>query len=84
MQTPFSSPLKNPILEHCLALLGTVSLHEKLEFIIKLSQTIQEGQTNTQKVSKNLFGAFISDKSAEQQIEELRETYTLSPKIEEF
>lgn len=84
MQTQFSNPQKNLIVEHCLALLGTVSLHEKLEFIIKLSQTIQEEEIVSNKKTKNLFGAFVSDRSAEQQIEELRETYTLSPKIEEF
>lgn len=73
------------LLDNYLALLNHLSTNHKLELIAKLSKSMQEEKPLQNKRSfGELFGALKSDKSAEEQIEELRVARKFTRNIEEL
>ncbi|MBL7792060.1 MAG: hypothetical protein JNK77_07045 [Saprospiraceae bacterium] len=75
--------INHTLVETYLALLKNLSPDDKLELIALLSQSMKVQQP-IEPTFKALFGAFQSDKSAEQQIEEIRQSRVFNRKIEEF
>ena len=66
-----------------LSLLKNLSADNKLALISKLSQSMI-AEKNTEVSFKELFGLFISEKSAEEQINEVRAARTFNRKNDEF
>ncbi|MBK8702240.1 MAG: hypothetical protein IPN33_00575 [Saprospiraceae bacterium] len=75
--------INHTLVETYLALLKNLSQDDKLELIAQLSQSMK-AQPPIEPTFKDLFGAFLSDKSAEQQIEEIRESRVFNRQIEKF
>jgi hypothetical protein len=61
----------NPI-DNYLRLLNSLSPDKKLELISRLSESLNEPKKSTSRTIGNLFGAFISKKSADEIISELK------------
>ena len=83
-----SENLNFNLLDNYLAILNQLSRDNKLELIAKLSKSLQE-EKPTQSVETTrsfgeLFGALKSDKSAEEQIEEIRAARKFDRNIEEL
>jgi len=66
-----------------LSLLKNLSNHKKLELIAALSLSMIEEQKDKE-LAKTLFGAFQTEKSAEQLIEEIRQFRCFDKKVEAF
>jgi hypothetical protein len=75
--------INHTLIETYLALLKNLSQDDKLELIALLSQSMKIQQPNESSF-KDLFGAFLSDKSAEQQIEEIKQSRVFNRKNEGF
>lgn len=71
------------LVETYLSLLMNLSSDNKLELISKLSQSMKV-EKNQELPLKELFGRFISEKTAEEQIEEIRSSRIFNRKNEEF
>ncbi len=71
------------LVETYLSLLMNLSPDNKLELISKLSQSMKVGK-NQELPLKELFGRFISEKTAEEQIEEIRSSRVFNRKNEGF
>ena len=71
------------LLETYLRLLGTLSINDKLELISKLSQSMKM-EKSKEVPFQELFGAFQSEKTAEKQIEEIRQARNFNRQNFEF
>ena len=73
----------NAVIEAYLALLKNLSQEDKLVLISRLSQSMIKEKPEDDELGM-LFGAFQSDKTAEQQIEEIRQARVFNRLIEEI
>jgi len=72
------------LIDNYFGLLRSLSKENKLRLITKLSNSIIEEDVQNENVIDRFFGAFKSDKSAEEIIKEIRESRTFNRKIETF
>ena len=72
------------IIDSYIELLNNLSPDSKLELISRLSQSLKSQKKPKEKSIQELFGAFMSDKSAETIIEEIRQSRTFTRQIEEL
>ena len=72
------------IIDNYFGLLNNLSPDSKLELISRLSQSHNSQKKPQEKSIEKLFGAFISDKSAETIIDEIRQSRTFTRQIEEL
>jgi len=73
------------IADNYFGLLRNLSKETKIELIAKLSSSITEDNvSDDDTIVDKYFGAFISDKTAEQIIKEIRESRTFNRTIEAF
>ncbi|TAE59889.1 MAG: hypothetical protein EAZ89_02030 [Bacteroidetes bacterium] len=73
------------LVETYMAMLRHLSQDDKLELISKLQQSMAMKIEKKRKVKfRELFGAFLSNKTAEEQIEEIRQARVFNREIEEF
>ena len=80
-----SENLNFSLLDNYLALLNGLSTNHKLELIAKLSKSMQEEKpVQSTRSFGELFGALKGDKSAEEQIEEIRAARKFTRNIEEL
>ena len=71
------------LLETYLSLLKNLSYNSKLELISALSLSMKNEQPNNG-LAKTLFGAFETNKSAEQVIEEVKQSRYFNRKVEKL
>lgn len=71
------------LLETYLSLLRNLSYNSKLELISALSLSMKNEQQNNG-LAKTLFGAFETNKSAEQVIEEIKQSRYFNRKVEKL
>lgn len=71
------------LVETYLSLLKNLDNNSKLELISVLSLSMKDRQKK-EEFAQTLFGAFETDKSAEQLIDEIRQSRYLERKVEEF
>ena len=76
--------LDSSILNGYLALLDNLSTTTKLDLISKLTVSIKTDLLNKKSSFENAFGAFDSEKTAEQIIEEIRASRVSTRQIESF
>ncbi len=80
-----SENLNFNLLDNYLVLLSQLSTHHKLELIAKLSKSMQEEKPiQSTRSFGELFGALKGEKSAEEQIEEIRAARKFTRNIEEL
>lgn len=72
------------IIDGYLGLLENLSPDSKLELISKLSASMRAGLLDKKSSFKKSFGALVSDKTAEEIIEEIRNSRTFTREIEPF
>lgn len=72
------------IIEGYLGLLDTLSPSNKLDLISRLSASVKSDLAERQSLFQRAFGAFETDKSADEVIEEIRGSRSLNRQIEEF
>ena len=72
------------IVDGYLQMLENLSPGNKLDLISKLTHSIKSDITNKQSSFKEAFGAFDSEKSAEEIISEIRNSRVFTRQIEEF
>ncbi len=79
-----STDTNTTIIEGYLGLLDNLSPSSKLDLISRLSASVKSDLTEKNSSFQRAFGAFESDKSAEEIIEEIRSSRIFSRQIEEF
>lgn len=79
-----TSKINTTIVDGYIGILDNLSVNDKLDLISKLSNSIKTDLQKKKSLFKESFGAFISDKSAEEQIEEIRSSRVFTRKIEPF
>ena len=72
------------MIENYYGLLRSLSKENKLKLIAKLSNSMIEEVVEDETLVDRFFGAFKSDKSAEEIIQEIRESRTFTRTIEAF
>jgi len=72
------------LIDNYYGLLSSLSKENKIRLIAKLSNSIIEESTENENVVDNFFGAFKSEKSAEELIKEIRESRIFNRTIEAF
>jgi len=72
------------LIDNYYGLLSSLSKENKIRLIAKLSNSIIEESTEDENVVDNFFGAFKSEKSAEELIKEIRESRIFNRTIEAF
>ena len=72
------------LIDNYYGLLSSLSKENKIRLIAKLSNSIIEESTQNENVVDNFFGAFKSEKSAEELIKEIRESRIFNRTIEAF
>lgn len=72
------------IIEGYLQLLNNLSPSSKLDLISRLTASVKSDLADKNSSFENAFGAFQSEKSAEEIIEEIRCSRTFTRQIEEF
>jgi len=72
------------LIDNYYGLLSSLSKENKIRLIAKLSNSIIEESTEDENVVDNFFGAFKSEKSAEELIKEIRESRKFNRTIEAF
>ena len=72
------------MIENYYGLLRSLSKENKLKLIAKLSNSMIEEVVEDETLVDRFFGAFKSDKSAEDIIQEIRESRTFNRTIEAF
>jgi hypothetical protein len=72
------------MIENYYGLLRSLSKENKLKLIAKLSNSMIEEVVEDETLIDRFFGAFKSDKSAEDIIQEIRESRTFNRTIEAF
>lgn len=76
--------VNSTIIEGYLGLLENLSPSSKLDLISRLSASVKSDITEKQSSFQRAFGAFETDKSAEEIIDEIRSSRTFTRQIEEF
>lgn len=72
------------LIDNYFGLLSSLSRENKIKLIAKLSNSIVDEVSEKENVVDRFFGAFKSDKSAEEIINDIRESRTFNRKIEAF
>ncbi len=72
------------IIDSYIGLLNNLSPDSKLELISRLSQSLKSQKKPKEMSMQELFGAYISEESAETIIEEIRQSRNFTRKIEEL
>ena len=72
------------LIDNYYGLLSSLSKENKIRLIAKLSNSIIEESTESENVVDKFFGAFKSEKSAEELIIEIRESRVFNRTIEAF
>jgi predicted metal-binding transcription factor (methanogenesis marker protein 9) len=70
------------LIDNYIGLLNNLSPDKKLELISRLSESLKEPKKSTNRTISNLFGAFISKKSADEIITELKNSRNFKHKTE--
>jgi len=70
------------LIDNYYGLLSSLSKENKIKLIAKLSDSIIEETTENENLVDKFFGAFESEKSAEELIKEIRDSRTFSRTIE--
>ena len=70
------------LIDNYFGLLSSLSRENKIKLIEKLSSSIDNEAAEKENVVDKFFGAFKSEKSAEELIKEIRESRTFNRKIE--
>ncbi len=76
--------INNSLIDGYLQLLHNLSPNNKLDLISKLSLSLKTDITDKRKSFKKSFGAFESEKSADEIITEIRKSRTFNRQIESF
>ena len=76
--------INTTIIEGYLQMLDNLSPSNKLDLISKLSASVKSDIRNKKSTFKRAFGAFQSDKSADEIMNEIRSSRTFNRQIEEF
>jgi hypothetical protein len=76
--------INTTIVDGYIGLLGNLSTNNKLDLISKLTDSVKTDLTNKKSSFKKAFGAFDSKKSAEEIIEEIRNSRVSTRQIESF
>lgn len=76
--------INTTIIDGYLGLLDNLSTNDKLDLISKITVSIKTDLTNIKSSFKKAFGAFVSTKSAEEIIEEIRNSRVSTRQIESF
>lgn len=79
-----TSKINTTIIDGYVGLLDNLSTSDKLDLISKLSDLVKTDLQKKKSSFKESFGAFISNKSAEEQIEEIRSSRVFTRDIEPF
>lgn len=79
-----NTDVNTTIIEGYLGLLDNLSPSSKLDLISRLSASVKSDLMDKQSSFQRAFGAFESDKSADEIIEEIRSSRTFTRQIEEF
>lgn len=72
------------LIDNYFGLLSGLSKENKLRLIARLSNSVADEVVEKENVVDRFFGAFKSDKSAEEIIQEIRESRTFNRSIEAF
>ena len=72
------------LIDNYFGLLSSLSRENKIKLIAKLSNSIVDEVSEKENVVDRFFGAFKSDKSAEEIIKDIRESRTFNRTIEVF
>jgi len=72
------------IVDGYIGLLDNLSTTDKLEIISRLTNSVKSDLPNKKSTFKMAFGAFESSKTAEEMIDEIRESRISARKIESF
>lgn len=72
------------LIDGYLQMLDNLSASNKLDLISKLTASVKSDITNRTSSFKEAFGAFESEKSADEIINEIRNSRTFTRQIEEF
>jgi hypothetical protein len=76
--------INTTIVDGYVGLLDNLSTNNKLDLISKLTASVKTDLTNKKSTFKKSFGAFDSKKSAEEIIEEIRNSRVTTRQIESF
>ena len=76
--------INTTIVDGYVGLLNNLSTNNKLDLISKLTDSVKTDLTNKKSSFKKAFGAFDSKKSAEEIIEEIRNSRISTRQIESF
>ena len=79
-----STETNTTIINGYVGLLENLSTDNKLDLISKLTASVKTDLSNKKNTFKKSFGAFVSEKTAEEIIEEIRNSRLLSREIESF
>lgn len=79
-----ASEMNSKIIEGYVGLLSNLSTTNKLDLISRLTASVKNDLSTKKSTFKNSFGAFESQKSAEEIIEEIRSSRVATRKIEPF
>jgi hypothetical protein len=79
-----TTELNDTIIDGYVGLLDNLSTNNKLDLISKLSASVKTDLTNKKSSFKKAFGAFDTKKSAEEIIEEIRNSRVSTRQIESF
>ena len=79
-----SSETNTTIINGYIGLLENLSPDNKLDLISKLSKSVKTDLGDKKSTFKKSFGAFISEKTAEEIIEEIRDSRLFTREIEPF
>lgn len=72
------------LIDNYFGLISSLSRENKIKLIAKLSSSIVDESVEKNNAADKFFGAFQSEKSAEELIKEIRESRTFNRKIEAF
>jgi len=79
-----ASEINSTFIDGYLRLLDNLSLSDKLDLISKLTESVKSDLSKNESAFEKSFGAFQSEKSAEEIIEEIRCSRTFNREIEPF
>ena len=79
-----TAEINTTIIEGYVSLLDNLNPNNKLDLISKLTASVKSDLTNKKSLFKKAFGAFESKKSAEEIIDEIRNSRVQTRQIEQF
>lgn len=79
-----TTQINTTLIDGYMLLLHNLSPDNKLDLISKLTSSVKADLTNRKSTFKKSFGAFQSEKTAEEIINEIRNSRTFNRVIEEF